>query len=316
MKAVFVGTGEIGVPSLQWLIDSDEIDLLAVVCQPDKPVGRKQALTPPETKALAEKHGIPVRQPERIRNDADWFEATSPDLIVVMAYGQILPKRILDAPEIACLNLHASILPRHRGASPIQAAIRDGDAECGVTAMYMDEGLDTGDILCTRSFALAKNETGGSLHDRLAGVARDVLEDAVRHLVKGKPPRTPQDGFLATHSRKLKREDGVIDWSLPAIEIERLVRAYDPWPGTSTALFVPGAEPKVLKVYPPTAVVPLDTPEEPGKIVRSNRDSWVVATGRDALEIRNIQPRGKRKMTVEAFIKGNCVPDGSLLGGA
>jgi methionyl-tRNA formyltransferase len=311
MKVIFVGSGEIGLPSLKWLIDSPDIDLCAVVCQPDKPVGRKQALTPPATKSIALDFGIELRQPTRIRNDVEWFQSTAADLSVVMAYGQILPAGVLKAPRLASLNLHASILPRHRGASPIQAAIRDGDLESGITVIYMDEGLDTGDILLTRTLQLPTDETGASLHDRLAELAPEALADAVAMLAHGNAPRTPQDNAAATHCGKLGREDGRIDWARPAPEIERLIRAYHPWPGTASSLAGPNLPTRKLKIFPPVEVASVDQAAEPGEIVHTNNSNWLVATGRNAIAVSQIQPEGKRIMSVSDFLKGHPVPDGS-----
>ncbi|MGK0190296.1 MAG: methionyl-tRNA formyltransferase, partial [Verrucomicrobiales bacterium] len=191
MRVIFAGTGEIGLPTLRWLIQEPDIKLIAVVCQPDKPVGRKQVLTPPATKSLADEQGILVYQPTRLRDDTEGFTSTAPDLIVVMAYGQILPKAVLEAPRLACLNLHASILPKYRGASPIQSAILHGDTESGVTVMYMDKGMDTGDILLIHRFALDPQETGGTLHDRLADASPAALAEAITSIRNDAAPRQP-----------------------------------------------------------------------------------------------------------------------------
>src|SRR5438874_10913665 len=202
MRVVFIGTGEIGVPTLHALLGSEEHQLAAVVTQPDKPVGREQRIEPsPIKKALAGTK-IPILQPARIkdRQSIEEISALSPDVIVVIAYGQILPRGILETPRVACLNLHASLLPRHRGAAPIQAAIASGDIETGITVMYMDEGLDTGDILLQRKIALASNETGGSLHDKMAQIAPEALAEAILLLDKEKAPRLPQENEFATYA--------------------------------------------------------------------------------------------------------------------
>src|SRR5881227_1321890 len=204
MRVVFIGTGEIGVPTLHALLRSEEHQLAAVVTQPDKPVGREQRIEPsPIKKALAGTK-IPILQPARIkdRQSIEEISARSPQAIIVMAYGQILPRGILETPRVACLNLHASLLPRHRGAAPIQAAIAAGDRETGITVMYMDEGLDTGDILLQRKIALASNETGGSLHDKLAQIAPEALAEAILLLEKGKATRVPQEDDLAIYAPK------------------------------------------------------------------------------------------------------------------
>src|SRR5881394_1502512 len=210
MRVVFIGTGEIGVPTLHALLGSEEHQLAAVVTQPDKPVGREQRIEPsPIKKALAGTK-IPILQPARIkdRQSIEEISARSPQAIIVMAYGQILPRGILETPRVACLNLHASLLPRHRGAAPIQAAIASGDSETGITVMYMDEGLDTGDILLQRQLAILPNDTGGSLHDRLAQIAPEALLEALPFLAADNAPRIPQDNARATYAPKLKREHG------------------------------------------------------------------------------------------------------------
>src|ERR1700736_810651 len=224
MRIVFIGTGEIGVPTLRALQEFKH-EVVGVVTQPDKPVGREQKIEqPPIKKALAETK-TPTLQPARIkdREPIEEIRALMPDVIVVMAYGQILPRAVLEIPRIACLNLHASLLPRWRGAAPIQAAIAAGDRATGITAMYMDEGLDTGDILLQRKIDILPNDTGGSLHDRLAQIAPEALLESLRMLASRRTPRIPQDNALATYAPKLSREAGRSDWSEPAETIERKI---------------------------------------------------------------------------------------------
>src|SRR5437868_1705077 len=201
MRVLFIGTGEIGVPLLRSLLNSTEHELVGVVTQPDKPVGRAQRIEAPPIKQAMAGREIPVLQPARIKSaDAvSEIRALAPEVIVVMAYGQILPRSVLEIPRVACLNLHASLLPRHRGAAPVQAAILAGDCESGITVMYMDEGLDTGDILLQSRLEIAADETGGSLHDRLAQIAPDALQDALRQLERKDAPRIPQDSSIATY---------------------------------------------------------------------------------------------------------------------
>src|ERR1051325_4993331 len=214
MRVLFIGTGEIGVPVLRSLLTSNEHELVGVVTQPDKPVGRAQRIEAPPIKAAIGASSIPVLQPKRIKAEDAIAEirALKPDVIVVMAYGQILPRAVLEIPRIACLNLHASLLPRHRGAAPIQAAIVAGDRETGISVMYMDEGLDTGDVLLQKQIGIAPDETGGSLHDRLAEIAPAALNDALSLLESGTAPRIRQDSSASTYAPKLDREDGRIDW--------------------------------------------------------------------------------------------------------
>ncbi len=232
MRIVFIGTGEIGVPTLRALLDSEH-EVVALVTQPDKRVGREQSIEPPPIKKEIAKTRIPILQPARIKDQKATEEIRdfAPDVIVVVAYGQILPRAVLEIPRLACLNLHASLLPRWRGAAPIQPTIAAGDCETGITVMYMDEGLDTGDILLQRSVEILPNDTGGSLHDRLAQIAPEALLESLRLVAAGNAPRIAQDNARATYAPKLKREHGQIDWSESAEAIERKIRAYNPWPG-------------------------------------------------------------------------------------
>ncbi|PYJ39322.1 MAG: methionyl-tRNA formyltransferase, partial [Verrucomicrobia bacterium] len=225
MRIVFIGTGEVGVPTLQGLLKSEH-DVVGVVTQPDKPVGRSQQIEPPPIKKIPITTNIAILQPPRIKDPhaIEEIRAITPDVIVVMAYGQILPRAVLEIPKIACLNLHASLLPRWRGAAPIQAAIAAGDQETGITVMYMDEGLDTGDILLERKLDILPTDTGASLHERLAQVAPEALFESLRLLTAKSAPRIPQDNAQATYAPKLKRDDGTIDWSEPAEVIERKIR--------------------------------------------------------------------------------------------
>src|SRR5256885_2494993 len=251
MRVLFIGTGEIGVPVLRWLMQSKEHELIGVVTQPDKPVGREQRIEAPPIKIEAAGSNLPILQPKRIKSNEAVAEirALAPDVIVVMAYGQILPGAVLEIPRIACLNLHASLLPRHRGAAPIQAAIVAGDRETGISVMFMDEGLDTGDVLFQNRIEIAPGETGGSLHDRLAEIAPGALEDGLNRLASGAAPRVSQDSAAATYAPKLTREDGRIDWNEPAALIERKVRAFDPWPGAFTILRDETGRERKLKVF-------------------------------------------------------------------
>ena len=301
MRIVFIGTGEIGVPTLRALQKSEH-ELAGVVTQPDKPVGRAQKIAaPPVKKALL---GDPLKaspartlQPARIkdREAIDQIRALAPDLIVVIAYGQILPRAILEIPKIACLNLHASLLPRWRGAAPIQAAIAAGDHETGMTVMYMDEGLDTGDILLQRKIDISPSETGATLHDRLAEIAPEALLESLRLLAAGNAPRIPQDQALATYAAKLNREAGRINWNESAEVIERKIRAYNPWPGALTEF-----NGRNLKIFSATIV---DLRGKAGEILRKDQD-LVVATSDRALSMTEVQLEGKRRMSAAEFLRG------------
>src|SRR5256884_1541978 len=277
MRIVFIGTGEIGVPTLRALQKSEH-ELVAVVTQPDKPVGRAQKITAPPIKKAQARIKMSILQPSRIkdREAIDQIRALAPDVIVVMAYGQILPRAILEIPKIACLNLHASLLPRWRGAAPIQAAIAAGDREAGMTVMYMDEGLDTGDILLQRKIDISPSETGATLHDRLAQIAPEALLESLRLLAAGNAPRIPQDQALATYATKLNREAGRINWNESAEVIERKIRAYNPWPGALTEF-----NGRNLKIFSATIV---DLRGKAGEMLRKDQD-LVVATSDRALSM-------------------------------
>ena len=297
MRIVFIGTGEIGAPTLRALLNSEH-EVAAVVTQPDKPVGREQRIEPPPIKKEIATTGIPILQPPRIKDPQAIEEVRrlTPDVIVVAAYGQILPREVLEIPRLACLNLHASLLPRWRGAAPIQAAIAAGDSETGITVMYMAEGLDTGDILLQRSVEILPNDTGGSLHDRLAQVAPEALLECLQLVAAANAPRIPQDNAFATYAPKLKREHGQIDWSESAEAIERKVRAYNPWPGAF--MKVDGQN---LKVFSASVV---DLNGEPGEILRSDKD-LIIATGKGALSLTEVQLEGKRRMIAAKFLRGH-----------
>jgi methionyl-tRNA formyltransferase len=295
MRVLFIGTGEIGVPVLRWLCESPKHALIGVVTQPDKPVGREQRIEPPPIKAALADTRVPVFQPKRIKSEEAVAEirAHAPDVIVVMAYGQILPRAVLEIPRIACLNLHASLLPKHRGAAPIQAAIVAGDRETGISVMYMDEGLDTGDVLLKTRLEIAPDETGGSLHDRLAEIAPAALEEALDLLESGTAPRTSQDNSSATYAPKLSRDDGRMDWNEPAELIERKIRAFDPWPGAFTILRDEGGRERKLKIF--RAHLMADN-LAPAAIAFPAKDG--------VLALDEVQLEGKRRMSAAQFQRG------------
>ncbi|PYK51358.1 MAG: methionyl-tRNA formyltransferase [Verrucomicrobia bacterium] len=296
MRIVFIGTGEVGVPTLQGLLKSEH-DVVGVVTQPDKPVGRSQQIEPPPIKRIPITTNIAILQPPRIKDPhaIEEIRAITPDVIVVMAYGQILPRAVLEIPKIACLNLHASLLPRWRGAAPIQAAIAAGDQETGITVMYMDEGLDTGDILLERKLDILPTDTGASLHERLAQVAPEALFESLRLLTAKSAPRIPQDNAQATYAPKLKRDDGRIDWSEPAEVIERKIRAFNPWPGAFIKL-----GDRNLKVFSASLV---NRSGKPGEILRSEKE-LVIGAGNDALALGEVQLEGKKRMSAAEFLRG------------
>ncbi|MDE0825669.1 MAG: methionyl-tRNA formyltransferase [Akkermansiaceae bacterium] len=311
MRIVFMGTGEIALPCLRALLASQH-EVCAVVTQPDRPVGRHQEMHPPGPKVMAQEAGIPVLQPEKLSNAEDLAElaAFAPELIVVMAYGQILSMDVIELPTVGCINVHASLLPRHRGASCIQAAIADGDEESGVTIMHVVKKLDAGDVILRKRVSIGAGETGGDLHDRLAELSPPVLLEAMEGLEAGTSEREVQDEALSTYAPKLLRADGKIDWSVSAAELSRRIRAYDPWPGTF-AVFKDGkGRERRLKIYPGTEAV--EVAGGPGA-VRVEEDGVVVCCGEGGLRLSSVQPEGGRRMTVAEFVVGHGFGDGGQL---
>ena len=314
MRVLFIGTGDIGVPSLEWLLKSGRHEVVGVVAQPDKPVGRKQVLTPPKVKVIAQAAGVPVLQPEKIRRAVDELAATKPDIAVVIAYGQILSRAVLDVPRLGCINVHTSILPLYRGAAPIQAAIRAGDAETGATIMFMDEGLDTGDIVLVEKLSLSPDETGGSLHDKLALIAPAALERALDLIAAGNPPRTPQDHAKAIHIGKLTREDGRIDWRKSAVEIERLIRAYHPWPGTFCVLPSSAEKPAQLKIHAARIVPGGEACPVAGTVVAADpKTGLIISCSSGLLELTEVQAEGGKRMDARSLLRGHSIEAGTRL---
>ncbi len=302
MRLLLIATGDIALPTLRHLLSSEH-ELLALVTQPDKPVGRRQQLTAPAVKTLAVAHGIPVLQPSRIRapEAVAPIETLHPDAIVVMAYGQILPDALLRAAP-HCINLHASLLPRHRGAAPIHAAIEAGDRASGITVMHVTAALDSGDIILEKSIPLHRRETAGTLHDRLAALAPQALAQALPILDR----RAPQDDTRATYAPKLNREYGRLDWTRPHLELERKIRAMNPWPAASTTLHG-----KTLKLFPA-----LRNPRSgpPGEVLAASRRGILVACGTGSLLLRELQLEGSRRMSAGDFLRGHPLPPGTRLG--
>jgi methionyl-tRNA formyltransferase len=311
MRLLFIGTGAIGVPSLRWLIEESGHEMLGVITQPDKPAGRKQEMLASPIKHLAAQHRLLIWQPRKVREQSYEIAALKTDVIIVMAYGQILPQSILDAPRIACLNLHASLLPRHRGAAPIQAAILAGDHATGITVMFMDAGLDTGDILLKKTIPIRRRETGGTLHDRLGLLAPEALHEALELFEEGAVNRVPQNNSLATYARKLEREDGRIDWTASAIEIERKIRAMNPWPVAFTELLFGNSPSKRLKIY--SAIVFRKTSGAPGEILRADHNGLLIAAGSGSLLLRDVQLEGKKRMTAADFLRGIDLHHGEII---
>ena len=294
-RIVFMGTPDFALPSLEALIAAH--DLVAVVTQPDRPAGRKQQLKEPPVKRLAAAAGIPIIQPRRIR-EPEAMEALAShdaDLFVVVAFGQILPQTVLDLPKHGTLNVHASLLPRWRGAAPIQAAIRAGDDVSGVTIMLLDAGLDTGPILSSRSVALERNETGQTLHDRLARLGADLLSVTIPRYLAGDIAQQVQDGSQATYAPQIKKGDGKIDWTQTAAEIERQVRAFAPWPGAYTQW--KDAQLKIISGLPGEGKLPA------GQVANLN-GAIAIGTGAGLYLPSELQLAGKKRVPAGEFVNG------------
>ena len=287
MRIVFAGTPEFAAEHLKALLDSP-YDIVAVYTQPDRPAGRGQKLMPSPVKQLAAQHGVPVLQPPTLR-DADAqaeLAALQPDLMVVVAYGLILPQVVLDIPRLGCINSHASLLPRWRGAAPIQRAVEAGDPESGVTVMRMEAGLDTGPMLLKVSTPISATDTGGSLHDRLAEMGPPAVLQAIAGLADGTLQGEVQDDALATYAHKLNKDEARLDWNRPAVELERLIRAFNPWPVCHSTLS--GEAVKVL------AATLAEGHGQPGEIISASKDGLVVACADQALCLTRLQlPGGK-----------------------
>lgn len=310
MRIIFMGTPEFAVPTLERIINAGH-EVAAVVTQPDKARGRSRALAHPAVKEAALLHGIPVYQPLKVR-DPEFVEvlrALESEVMVVVAFGQLLPKAVLDLPAYGCINVHASLLPKYRGAAPIQWAVIAGEPVSGVTTMFMDVGLDTGDMLLKREVVLEPDETGGSLHDKLAVVGADLLVETLVQLDQGTIQRTKQDDAMTgIYAKMLTKEMGLIDFSQSAESIERLIRGLNPWPSAYTRLIG-----KTLKIWRAAAV---DRPSqgEAGEVIEIGKDYFSVQTGAGILKVYELQLEGKKRMEVETFLRGYSLQTGMKLG--
>jgi methionyl-tRNA formyltransferase len=308
-----MGTAELACPTLELLMADEAYRISGVVTQPDKPKGRDLRLQPTPVKKVALEHNLPVFQPERAR--AEDFVSTlrelAPDLIVVVAYGQILPQTILDVPRFGCLNVHTSLLPKYRGAAPIQWAILNGDAETGVTIMRMDAGLDTGPMLNRTRTPIADTDDAQTLHDRLARLGADLLARTVSDYVSGRIAPQPQPSEGATYARKITKEDGRIDWSKPAREIWNQIRAFIPWPGAFT-YYLNGDQPRLLKIW--HAATGDHAFQTPGRVLECGKAGIVVACGEHALRILELQLEGGRRVTAAQFLAGHALKPGDRFG--
>lgn len=311
MRIIFMGTPDFAVGTLQALVDAGHEVVLAVT-QPDKPQGRKQILTPPPVKTAAQQAGIPVYQPVRVREQTsiDYLRSFSPELIVVAAFGQILPKELLDMPRYGCINVHASLLPKYRGAAPIQWAILNGDATTGVTIMRMDVGLDTGDMIAKTELAIAPEDTGGSLFDRLAEAGAALCVQTIPSIADGTAVYTPQDEAAATKVGQISKKDGQMDFTRTAVQLADQVRALNPWPSAYTSL-----NGKTLKIWS-AAVRQENSGEAAGCLAFVDKDSFGIQTGDGVLVCREVQYEGKKRMSAADFLRGNALCAGMRLGEA
>ena len=299
MRVIFMGTPDFSVGTLQALIDAGHEVVLAVT-QPDKPKGRGKSMQFPPVKEAALEHGIEVYQPRRVREPecVEYLRSFDADIIVVVAFGQILPKEILEMPKYGCVNVHASLLPKYRGAAPIQWAVINGEKVSGVTTMRMDEGLDTGDMILKEEVVLDEKETGGSLFDRLSGVGAKLCVRTLEAI----------DHAAATKTTLIKKQFGIIDWNKPAAEIECLIRGLNPWPSAYTYL-----NGKTLKIWA-AAVKDETSDKEPGELTEVTKHSVGVQTGDGILMLEEVQLEGKKRMSADAFLRGNALSEGMKLG--
>jgi methionyl-tRNA formyltransferase len=307
LRLVFMGTPEFAVPSLQRLIERGET-LVAVVTQPDRPKGRGQQLASPPVKIVAGEYGIPVFQPAKVRIP-DFLEIVRglhPDLIIVTAFGQILPKELLDIPRYGCINVHASLLPRYRGAAPINWCIINGETETGVTTMQMDEGLDTGDMLLKKVVPIGPDVDAQALHDLLSVAGADALAETLDLLIAGKLNAEKQDSLLSNYAPMLKKEDGLIDWLRDPQSIRNLVRGLTPWPGAFTFL-----GDKTLKVYRCRVAGGSGVP---GSVLQADRSGLVIACREGGLLVEELQLEGKKRLSARDFLAGYNIIPGTILG--
>ena len=307
MKVIFMGTPDFSVPTLEAIIEAGH-EVVLVVSQPDKAVGRSKALKYTPVKACAVSHGIEVFQPEKVRTEESvaYIKQFEPDIIIVEAFGQLVPKTILDLPKYGCVNVHASLLPKYRGASPIQWAVLNGESVTGVTTMRMAEGIDTGDMILKCEVPVAEDETGGSLFDKLSIAGAKLCVETMAAIENGTAVYTRQDDSQATHTKKIQKEMGSIDWSKDAEVIERLIRGLNPWQSAYTRL-----GDKNVKIWR-AKVVSHEMTATPGCIVRVTKDSICVQAGNGVLEILELQMEGKKRMTADAFLRGFSVEEGTF----
>jgi methionyl-tRNA formyltransferase len=313
LRIIFMGTAELSGASLETLARKEQFQIAAVVTQPDKPKGRELKPRPSPVKILAQKLNLAVLQPAKARDEQFISELRElkPELIVVVAYGQILPQGILDLPKFGCLNVHTSLLPKYRGASPIQSAILNGETETGVTIMKMDAGLDTGDILAQTRTPILPEDNSQTLHDRLAQLGAGLLAQTIPDFVAGKIQPRPQPAEGASRAAKIKKEDGKIDWNEPAENILNRLRAFTPWPGAFTFLKTE-AKPQLLKIWKAEI---LERSGAAGEIFSADKNGIVVGCGKNALRILELQREGGRRLSAQEFLAGNPLKAALKAGG-
>jgi len=311
MRIVFMGTASFACPSLRVLLGSPH-EVVAVVTQPDRPRGRGLELSACPVKELARAcERMPILlQPEKVREESflQEIEALRPDLIVVAAFGQILPRRLLEMPPLGCVNVHASLLPRYRGAAPVHHALLNGETETGVTLMFMDEKMDTGDIICQERIPILPEDNRGSLEARLADLGAQILVRILPLLAKGEAPRTPQSHEKATYAPMIRREDQELDWKVSALSLHNRVRALAPSPGACTSF-----RGHLLKVWG-TEAVPHDSQGDPGEIIRLTPSGPLVQTGAGSLLLREVQPESRKRLSGEEYVRGYRISVGDRLG--
>ena len=321
MRIVFMGTPDFSVPALKALVEAGH-QVIAVVTQPDKPKGRGKEVQMTPVKIQAMEYGIPVYQPEKVREASfvEVLKGLEADVYVVIAFGQILPKAVLELPKYGCINIHASLLPKYRGAAPIQWCVIDGEGETGITTMMMDVGLDTGDMLEKAVIPIEEKETGGSLHDKLSMAGGDLILSTLKKLEEGTLVRTPQTDEGTCYAKMLTKSLGDIDWNQGAVSIERLIRGLNPWPSAYTMW-----NGKTIKIWAADVIagreaadflsesgVPAETGTAPGTVVCSDKRGLVVCTGGGLLSIRELQMEGKKRMDTPAFLRGYPIPAGDV----
>ena len=321
MRIVFMGTPDFSVPALKDLVEAGH-QVIAVVTQPDKPKGRGKEVQMTPVKIQAMEYGIPVYQPAKVREASfvEVLKGLEADVYVVIAFGQILPKAVLELPKYGCINIHASLLPKYRGAAPIQWCVIDGERETGITTMMMDVGLDTGDMLEKAVIPIEEKETGGSLHDKLSMAGGDLILSTLKKLEEGTLVRTPQTDEGTCYAKMLTKSLGDIDWNQDAVSIERLIRGLNPWPSAYTMW-----NGKTIKIWAADVIagreaaeflsesgVPAETGTAPGTVVCSDKRGLVVCTGGGLLSIRELQMEGKKRMDTPAFLRGYPIPAGDV----